>query len=64
MSISVPDEKMDDYARDCVMRLANRVDDKVAAIEVCSAFILVVGSVTAVSPINARAQQLLNRCIV
>ena len=28
MSISVPD-KMDDYARDCVVRLANRVDDKV-----------------------------------
>jgi hypothetical protein len=29
MSISIPDEKMDDYARDCVVRLANRVDDKV-----------------------------------
>jgi len=27
MSISIPDEKMDDYARDCVVRLANRVDD-------------------------------------
>ena len=29
MSISIPDNKMDDYARDCVVRLANRVDDKV-----------------------------------
>jgi hypothetical protein len=29
MSISIPDKKMDDYARDCVVRLANRVDDKV-----------------------------------
>jgi hypothetical protein len=29
MSISIPDKKMDDYARDCVARLANRVDDKV-----------------------------------
>jgi hypothetical protein len=29
MSISIPDEKMDDYARDCVVRLATRVDDKV-----------------------------------
>ena len=29
MSISIPDEKMDDYARDCVVRLANRVDDMV-----------------------------------
>jgi hypothetical protein len=28
MGISIPD-KMDDYARDCVVRLANRVDDKV-----------------------------------
>jgi len=28
MSISIPDEKMDDYARDCVVRLANRVDDR------------------------------------
>ena len=28
MSSSIPD-KMDDYARDCVVRLANRVDDKV-----------------------------------
>ena len=27
MSISIPDKKMDDYARDCVVRLANRVDD-------------------------------------
>ena len=27
MSISIPD-KMDDYARDCVVRLADRVDDK------------------------------------
>jgi len=27
MSISIPDNKMDDYARDCVVRLANRVDD-------------------------------------
>jgi hypothetical protein len=26
-SIPIPDEKMDDYARDCVVRLANRVDD-------------------------------------
>ena len=29
MSISNPDKTMDDYARDCVVRLANRVDDKV-----------------------------------
>jgi hypothetical protein len=29
MSISIPDEKMDDYARDCVVRLANRVDNRV-----------------------------------
>src|SRR5436190_12014851 len=29
MSISIPDKKMDDYARDCVVRLANRVDNKV-----------------------------------
>ena len=29
MSVPIPDEKMDDYARDCVVRLANRVDDKV-----------------------------------
>jgi hypothetical protein len=29
MSISIPDNKVDDYARDCVVRLANRVDDKV-----------------------------------
>ena len=29
MSISIPDKKMDDYARDCVVRLANRVDDLV-----------------------------------
>ncbi len=29
MSISFPDKKMDDYARDCVVRLASRVDDKV-----------------------------------
>jgi len=28
MSISIPDEKMDDLARDCVVRLANRVDDE------------------------------------
>jgi len=28
MSIPIPDEKMDDYARDCVVRLANRVDDQ------------------------------------
>ena len=28
MSISIPDKEMDDYARDCVVRLANRVDDK------------------------------------
>jgi hypothetical protein len=28
MSISIPDKKMDEYARDCVLRLANRVDDK------------------------------------
>ena len=27
MTIPIPDEKMDDYARDCVVRLANRVDD-------------------------------------
>jgi hypothetical protein len=27
MSISIPDKKMDDRARDCVVRLANRVDD-------------------------------------
>jgi hypothetical protein len=27
MSISIPDKKIDDYARDCVVRLANRVDD-------------------------------------
>jgi hypothetical protein len=26
---SIPDKEMDDYARDCVVRLANRVDDKV-----------------------------------
>jgi hypothetical protein len=25
----IPDKKMDDYARDCVVRLANRVDDTV-----------------------------------
>jgi len=25
--MSTPDEKMDDLARDCVVRLANRVDD-------------------------------------
>jgi hypothetical protein len=25
----IPDKKVDDYARDCVVRLANRVDDKV-----------------------------------
>jgi hypothetical protein len=37
------------------MRTARAAQE--AAIEVCSAFILVVGSVTAVSPINARAQQ-------
>jgi hypothetical protein len=29
MSISFLDKKMDDYARDCVVRLASRVDDKV-----------------------------------
>ena len=29
MSISIPDKNMDDYARDCVVRLASRVDDKV-----------------------------------
>jgi hypothetical protein len=29
MSISIPDKIMDDCARDCVVRLANRVDDKV-----------------------------------
>ena len=29
MSISIPDKKMDDYARDCVVRLADRVDDRV-----------------------------------
>ena len=29
MSISMPDKKMDEYARDCVVRLANRVDDNV-----------------------------------
>ena len=28
MSISIPDKKMDDWARDCVVRLANRVDDE------------------------------------
>src|SRR5262249_33899951 len=28
MSIPIPDEKMDDYARDCVERLASRVDDR------------------------------------
>jgi hypothetical protein len=28
MSISIPDKEIDDYARDCVVRLANRVDDK------------------------------------
>ena len=28
MSISIPDKKMDDRARDCVVRLANRVDDE------------------------------------
>ena len=28
MSIPIPEDKMDDYARDCVVRLANRVDDK------------------------------------
>jgi len=28
MSISIPDDKMDDWARDCVVRLANRVDDE------------------------------------
>ena len=28
MSVPIPDEKMDDYARDCVVRLANRVDDQ------------------------------------
>src|SRR5262245_25426581 len=28
MSISIPDKKMDDLARDCVVRLANRVDDE------------------------------------
>ena len=28
MSIPIPDEKMDDYARDCVVRLASRVDDR------------------------------------
>ena len=27
MSISIPDKKLDDYARYCVVRLANRVDD-------------------------------------
>jgi hypothetical protein len=27
MGISIPDKKLDDYARDCVVRLANRVDD-------------------------------------
>jgi len=27
MSISIPDKKMDDWARDCVVRLANRVDN-------------------------------------
>jgi len=29
MSISISDKKLDDYARDCVVRLADRVDDKV-----------------------------------
>ena len=28
MSISISDKKMDDLARDCVVRLANRVDDE------------------------------------
>jgi hypothetical protein len=28
MSIPIPDKKMDDWARDCVVRLANRVDDE------------------------------------
>jgi hypothetical protein len=28
ISISIPDKKMDDLARDCVVRLANRVDDE------------------------------------
>ena len=28
MSISIPDKKMDDWARDCVVRLANRVDNE------------------------------------
>ena len=28
MSIAIPDKKMDDYARDCVVRLANRVDNR------------------------------------
>ena len=28
MSISIPDKKMDDLARDCVVRLADRVDDE------------------------------------
>jgi hypothetical protein len=27
MSIPIPDKKMDDWARDCVVRLANRVDN-------------------------------------
>jgi len=28
LSISISDKKMDDWARDCVVRLANRVDDE------------------------------------
>ncbi len=28
MSISIPDKKMDDWARDCVVRLADRVDNE------------------------------------
>jgi hypothetical protein len=28
MSILIPDNKVDDWARDCVVRLANRVDDE------------------------------------
>jgi hypothetical protein len=28
MSTSIADKKIDDFARDCVVRLANRVDDK------------------------------------
>jgi hypothetical protein len=28
MSISIPDKKLDDWARDCVLRLADRVDNE------------------------------------